>query len=1213
MRKTLRMGPGLRYVGLIGLILFTFQTLSRAQSDRGTITGVVSDPQGRPIPAAAIVAINEATGTENHTSTTGTGDYTIPGLPAATYSVTVEAPGFSKLVRNGITVSVNVTARVDAALTVGSTSATVTVTADAPLLKTENPENNITVTTGDINDLPLDFGSGQEARNPLTFAEMAPGTVRIPTSQGGWNSIHIDGTPGTTFRVLLDGQDSGSGLASADADEQQASVEATQEFTLMQDSSQSEFGQTAGGIFNLTTKSGSNAIHGSAYEYLQNEDLDAAKPFSGTAAHPANVNPVNKQHDFGFSFGGPVYIPKLYDGRNRTFFFFNWEMYRYHVGTQGTYTVPTAAEVQGDFSYLLTLGAGKVLGTDPLGRPIISGTLYDPATTRTVNGQVVRDPFPSNYVNPKNFDSVSAKILTYLPKPTSSDPTFNYQYQYLTKHIEWLPSIKIDHNFTPNIHLAGYYSSTANDKDNGQDGLPDPVSERRYQQIRAHTVRFNADDILTPTVVLHVGVGYQRYYNPDSTPLTSFNQSSQLGLPGALVGGFPQIQNLNINNQSMPNLGPGNYNLYVLNKPTYVASVSWIKSAHTLKFGGEYRHESWLNQSSLNALGNYQFSSQQTSLPSTNGQGLSGGFLGNSLASFLLGQTNGESIGDVVNPRFVRGTGGFYGEDTWKITHKLTITYGARYDLEQLQHEQKYRTTMFSPTVANPSAGGLLGGALYEGYGVGRCNCVFEHFWPYAIQPRIGVTYAVDNKTVVHAASGIFYAQQRVFNYASTGNSLGFGWNTASQSTPGYGLSAGQLSAGIPYSAAQLYATTFDPGARPNAGQINTLPSWFYPNNGRPPRVWQTNIGIQRSLTKDMTLEADYVGVRGTQFEANGLININQVTPQILAAHGLDVTTTAAQNLLRSTMASPTVAAAGFTVPYAGFPTGQTLAQALKPYPQFSSVGIARAMVGNYWYDSLQVKLQRRMAKGLWVLGTYTWSKDLGTVSSETGGTVPISNTYGPPKSQKTYESIDRPQILNISYRYEIPTFGFAQSGWKRTLLAGWTTTGILNYQSGSPITAPGETNNFNGVLGAGGGYAVRVPGQSLLLHSVNSHSGNPRLVQFLNPAAWTNLPIGANSIAKPYYGNFRNPRYPAEQMGLGKVTKIHEGLTFSIRADLFNVFNRWAYPNLGAGDFTAPTTISGTGVYQVANGFGYVGGNVGSIGSYDPPRHGQIVARIQF
>jgi hypothetical protein len=664
----------------------------------------------------------------------------------------------------------------------------------------------------------------------------------------------------------------------------------------------------------------------------------------------------------------------------------------------------------------------------------------------------------------------------------------------------------------------------------------------------------------------------------------------------------------------MPNLGPGSYNLYVLNKPTFVASVSWMKGTHSLKFGGEYRHESWLNQSSLNALGTYQFSSLQTTLPSTNGQSLSGGFLGNSLVSLLLGQTYSETIGDVVNPRFVRGTGGFYGEDTWKITHKLTVTYGARYDLEQLQHEQKYRTTMFSPTVANPSAGGLLGGAAYEGYGAGRCNCVFEHFWPYAIQPRVGVTYAVDNKTVVHAASGIFYAGQRVFNYASTGNSLGFGWNTATQTTPSYGLSAGQLSSGIPYSTAQLYATSFDPGARPNAGQVNTLPSWFYPNNGRPPRVWQTNIGIQRSLTKDMTLEADYVGARGTQFEANNLINVNQVTPQILAAHGLDVTTTAAQNLLRSTMASSAVAAAGFTVPYAGFPTGQTLAQALKPYPQFSSVGIARAMVGNYWYDSLQVKLQRRMSKGLWVLGTYTWSKDLGTVNSETGGTAPISNTYGPPKSQKTYVGIDRPQILNISYRYEIPTFGFAQSGWKRALLAGWTTTGILNYQSGSLITVANETNAFNSVLGANGDYAVRVPGQQLFLHSLNSHSGNPRLVQFLNPAAWANLPIGVNSTAKPYYGNFRNPRYPAEQMGLGKVTKIHEGLTFSVRADFFNVFNRWAYPNLnGASDFTAPTTISGTGVYQVANGFGYVGGNVSSIGSYDPPRHGQIVARIQF
>jgi hypothetical protein len=1208
--------------GLIAL-LFVSVDVCLAQSDRGSITGSLTDPTGNVIPAAPVTATNEATGVQSRTVTTGDGYYTIPSLPAGSYSLTVQAPGFQKLIRNGITVSVDAAIRVDLVLTVGATSATVTVTEDAPLLKTENPENDIVVTSTDINELPINMAGVGAIRDPLAFAELAPGTT-----VGGWNDIHINGSPGSTFRVILDGQDSGSGLNPRVSDEEQPSVEALQEFALVQDSFPPEFGQTAGGIFNYTSKSGANKIHGTLYEYFENEALDAGQPFTDNG-NGGLVRPKVRQNDFGGSFGGPIWIPKVYNGHDKTFFFFNYEMYRDQVDTNnGFRTVPTAAERGGDFSSLLT---GTQIGTDPLGRPIMNGAIYDPATTRTVDGQVVRDPFPNNQVPMSRYDPVATKILALVPNPVNNAAVNNYPVIFPANKFQWIPSIKIDHALTNNIHLSGYYALTATDKDNGGDGLPDPISARRYQVIRSNTVRINMDDAIKPTLVLHAGVGFQRYHNPDTTPITNFDQSSALGLSGALVGGFPvitgtpQVNGVTLNGGSLGllsglsvsgqptngtqllQLGPSNYQLYILNKPTAVASVSWIKGDHALKFGGEFKHESFLNRVANQAVGNYSFDPQQTGLPSTNGQNLNGGYTGSSFVSFLLGNVNTEYIGNVAAPWFVRGSGAFYAQDTWKATKKLTINYGLRWDLQQASHEQRYRTTQFNPNIANPSAGGLLGAAQFEGYGTGRCNCTFEHNYRYAIGPRLGITYQADPRTVFHAASGIFYAQQPSLNYPGSGNSLGFEWNVVTYNAPGFGLSAAQLANGVKYSLSQLTSTNFNPGIYPVAGQLNNLPPYNYPTLGKPPRTVQTNVGMQHALSQSMSLDIAYVGTRGSWFEADGLLDPTQLGQAQLSPYGLSLANADDRALLGSPISSPAVVARGFTAPYVGFPSGASLAQALRPFPQFNFGGnqiISSAMIGNYWYDSLQVKVSRRLSRGLWAQASYTWSKVLGTVNGDggSGSAVPVGEANLPPKSYKTYVSIDTPQILSVSYRYTIPTFGLAEGRWKSALLKGWTTDGILIYSSGALIQVPNAQNGLTNITFAQGNFANRVFGQALYLNNVNKHNVDPATTFYLNPSAWADPPSGTYGTSKPYYGNYREPRYPNEQMGLGKAFSIGERTTFSVRADFFNVFNRWALPNL-----------SGTSNALQAGQFGFVGSNISSAGANYPPRSGEIVARIQF
>jgi hypothetical protein len=545
------------------------------------------------------------------------------------------------------------------------------------------------------------------------------------------------------------------------------------------------------------------------------------------------------------------------------------------------------------------------------------------------------------------------------------------------------------------------------------------------------------------------------------------------------------------------------------------------------------------------------------------------------------------------------------------------LNYGLRWDLEQMQHEQKNRETQFSPTVSNPSAGGLLGGTEYEGYGSGRCNCIYERFYPWMIQPRLGINYQLDAKTVIHGGLGLYSGQQLFMNEIGYSNQ-GFGFNQVTLNAPSFGLSGGQLSSGIPFTPAALTATDFDPGAYPNVGQLNSPPAFTVPNNGKPARFLQSTIGFEREIVKDLSVEGSFIDNRGVWLESDGLRIINQLPISVLAQHGLDVTNAADFALLNEPVSSPAVAARGFSAPYATFPSGATLAQALRPFPQFGNVNDQYERDGNTWYDALQVKVTKRLRSGLSGGVGYSWSKDLGTVSSTGTYTtaIPIQNPSLSPKSQKSYLAIDQPQMLNFYFNYEVPRFGFAQTGWKRAVFTGWTADGIFHYQSGFPIETPCSSSTLNQVTftSSNNGNCVfdnRVAGQKLFLHGLNNHNVNPYTTFFLNPAAWADPAPGIYATSKPYYSDFRQARQPAEQLGFGKAIPFKEGVTFSLRADFFNVFNRWTYPNLNVGNPDTTPQYNSNG--SISNGFGYLGNSISGAGGNFAPRSGEFVARIQF
>jgi hypothetical protein len=1184
-----------------------------AQSDRGTITGTVSDASGALIPGAKVTLTNTQTGTRAETVTTGTGNYTVPGLSVGTYTLSVEQSGFSKYDQIGIEVQVAVTTRVDVVLKIGNTGEQVTVTAEASLLKTESAEQSTTVTGKQINELPINFGIGAGAiRNPLSFAQLTPGA-----SINGWNNITVNGSNGG-FKIIFEGQESSSSLDPRVSDESQPSVEAIQEFTLQTSNFAAEFGTVGSGLFNFTSKSGTNELHGSVYDYLQNTAFNAGLPFTDNG-HGGHVPIVKHLSDGGFSVGGPVWIPKLYNGKNKTFFFFNWEKYRDRENLYaGITTVPDTAFRNGDLSAIL----GRNLGTDFAGRAILQNAIYDPATaTIDSSGRRVLNVFPGNIIPANRIDPVAAKVMGYFPKPNIADTLVNnFSASGSFYKLQLIPTIKVDHNFGEKIKLTGYYSWENTDKSNGIDGFPEPISQVRLQVIRSQTFRLNYDQTLSPTLLLHLGAGIQHYHNPDTVPEGSSGfDNATLGIVGAPGSGFPRFPvpsgaagslGSNVYGGMTFATGPGNRGLYVDVKPTGVAQLTWIRGNHTYKTGGEWKIDSLINLSYIGLSPSYSFNATETAQP-LYGQTLpSGTGIGYPWASFLLGAYDSASIGNTVAPQYRRSSWGFFLQDTWKVSRKLTVDYGLRYDLQTPMREEWDRTSGFSSTVANPNANGRLGGVVYEGPGAGRCDCHLVPTYPYAIAPRIGAAYQINGKTVIRAGWGLSYGQVAIFNYIGGGNSQGMGFNTINFTAPGNGVAAGVMSQPLVYSQAALNGASYNPGLLVNPGAaVQNAPAAVDQNGGRPPRVNQWNISLQREVVRDLVVEASYVGNHAAWLQAgSGLISYNGINPAVYQKLGLDITNANTRTLLTSTITSPVAVAAGFTKPYANFPDTGTVIQSLRPYPQYASIGSLWAPLGDSWYDAFQAKINKRFSHGLTATGSYAFAKTLDTFSGN--GNIFNRGTF------KSLSPNSIPQILSISVNYTVPVSGFlAKNTLTKTLLAGWTIGAINQYASGALLQAPTSNNSLSTYLPGQATRQFRVPGQPLFTQNLNCNCIDPTQQTVLNPAAWTDQPAGVYGSGAVYYNDFRGQRRPVESLSLGKRFMIRERFTFSIRAEFFNPFNRLesvSDPSTGSPS-NPPTRSNGL----LTGGFGYLNYTAvssNSVGGTIPsPRTGQIVARFEF
>ncbi len=531
----------------IAICLFLLAVAAFGQGDRGTITGTITDQQGAVITNAPVLATNSGSGAVYQAATTETGNYTFAELPFGQYELTVSVPGFKKFIRQNLTVQVAQTLRVDMTLEIGAATEAITVQAEASMLKTETGDISHNVNSETLQQLPL-MGIGAAAsgssgiRNPNNVLNVVPGTYYVPNSQ-----VKVNGAPSNTQTYHVEGQDTtNQGFPYAAAQVQQG-VDAIQEVSIQTSNFAAEYGGVGGGFFNVTMRSGTNSYHGSGYDYIVNEVLNAGTPFTGppfTATRPGElVRPAARRHDYGWTIGGPVSIPKLYNGQNRTFFFFNFEQFRETQNINNIpITVPTDAYRNGDFSAAITAARNTVLTTDVLGRQVLANQIFDPGTAFTdpATGSRVSNPFDGNKIPASMMDQVALKIQSFIPHAALGTLTNNLIPLYPSVRHTTIPAVKVDQQINQRQHLSFYWSFTHTDSPfspiYGQsEGLPNEITADRGTFIHSHVERANYDYTISPTLLLHLGAGYQQNNFFDDAPLLNFDAAATFGLKGATV------------------------------------------------------------------------------------------------------------------------------------------------------------------------------------------------------------------------------------------------------------------------------------------------------------------------------------------------------------------------------------------------------------------------------------------------------------------------------------------------------------------------------------------------------------------------------------------------------------------------------------------------------------------------------------------------------
>ena len=864
------------------LILLTGSVM-RAQSVHGTLAGTVADSTGAVIAGAKVDVVNTGTASTYTATTTSAGIFRFEDVALGNYVVTVTAQGFKTAVTKGVLVQIGTVASVSISLQPGTVSEEVTVTSSGPTLETESSDMGGVISEKQIVDLPLALGGVGAMRANEAFIFLQPATTGPGTANSN-NGIFLSKVAGGQNygnEVLIDGVSQQRSENGSSYDEEAPSVEALAEFKVTTSLPEAEFGRTTGGVEDFVTKSGANAYHGTAYELYRDASLDANTYFNkgwrayyctgsnDTPACRAGWNtPADHKNDFGGTLGGPIRIPKLYNGHDKSFFFFSWEQLKFATGGTTTVTVPTAAERTGDFSDRLTTNQ---VGTNPCdGTPIFAGEIFDPQTTKTVTlpgGGTAEcrtafggDTTPTNVIPSGRFSKVAQNLLAYYPAPTNTNVFSNYSQKSVAPITNTTYSIRIDQNLSEKAKIWGSYNTRENDLfTGGLPNLPSPVSTTGwYQDFTTHFFRAGLDYTLTPNLLNYFVFGTNRSNSKNYSQAVDLSKDwvGMVGLGNAGGKNFPLIST----GDAQIGLGFGNNGDNVDNGLRLNDAVVWTHGRHSVKIGGDVRYQQY---SPINGRNEYiDFSGNETAGAIAQGGGL--GF-----ASLMLGEADNGGTNVVLRgQRWISWYYAVFAQDDFKLTPTLTLNLGLRYDVDMPRREAHNDTSNFSPTAVDPEYN--IPGALVFGDKC-HCNTRWANTWYKDFGPRIGFAWSpafLHQKTVLRGGTGIIYGP---LVYDDFGGSMVTGY-TANPNAPSHnGFDPSfEIDNGMP-------AFTPPPDEDPGYYNGSYLPgSYITPTAARPATVYNWTLEVQHQLAEDLLATVGYIGNHSTNLESN-LLNPNNM------------------------------------------------------------------------------------------------------------------------------------------------------------------------------------------------------------------------------------------------------------------------------------------------------------------------------------------------
>ncbi len=1112
-------------------ILAALATVCAAQSYYGGVRGTVTDQNGGALPGAKVTLRSEGTGEQRSTLTESAGDFVFSEVVPGAYTVVTEAPGFKRFEEKGVLVGTQQQVAMAVKMELGQVSESIQVTESAPLIEAATASQGQVIDNQQLTDLP------NLGRNPFMMSKLAQNVVPVGNpaynrmeDQSGSSQISIAGGPVRGNNYLIDG------VPITDATNRAIiipSLEAVQEVKIQANTYDAEMARTGGGMFNTLMKSGTNSYHGSLYGHLRRTAWDANSFFNNAAGVPITDQPNDT---WGASFGGPVRIPHLYNGKNRTFFYLGFEHYDDIQSSSSVFSTPTAAEKTGDFSHSLNPDGSLRL-------------IYDPLTV--VGG--ARQPFPGNVIPASRLNPTGLAIASFF-QPSTAAPSYygandlNAPGRLPCRAAQYTGKLDEDLRswWRASLSYLRYFSLEP-----GNTEFPNNVASPNQWRLQRRVDATQLNNLLTvtPTTVVAVRYGFNRFPNY-TYEMSQGYDLNQLHFSPALVSQVPRAL-AQFPDVGMTNLyslgGADNNSYYVHASNNFSATVSKYLGRHSLKAGFDYRRIKAAGNDANDAAGNYNFNGIFTkSAPVSSGTG------GADLADMLLGYPSSAAIYTSTKLTDIANYYGLYLQDDFRASSRLTLNLGLRWEHEPgLYEAHNGMVVNFDGAVANPLAAGVTGIApqgvvQYAGNGRNTVGSPTSS----KMGPRFGFAYKLNDKTVVRGGYGIFWAPQ--FAIGSPIATVGYN-QTTSPSASVDNNQTPALSLTNPFLSGILQPAGNTLGNLTGIGQSFSLVD----PTAKSPYVQQFSFDIQRELPGGIASEIGFVGSKSTHLTTTTAgINLNALYPSLLAMG----------SALTQSVANPFYQHGGAGV--IGTANVQR-SQLLLPYPTYSAITELFDDNNKARYDSLVVKAQKRFSRGMSLLSTLTWSRNWDESGGGPGNTLNSGNK-GPQNpynmaAEYAFSNIDTPLRWSTALSYELP-FGKGKSFLRNGavanyLVGGWVVNAVSIYQTGFPLQIT-QATNFNSAFG----YASQRP-NATGISPVTSGSLEQRLGGYLNPAAFSTAPqFTFGDLSRTI--DMRGPGQANWDLSVFKNVSVKETVKAQFRCEALNAMNTPLFygPNVSFG-----------------------------------------------